>query len=81
VDVAGAVATSMAVAGFPEDKVCGMRTSLEEVLRRAVQGAPAREVRVRYAISSKEALAEIQDANPDRAQARPLTLHQHRSAT
>jgi hypothetical protein len=80
-DVAGAVATSMAVAGFPEDKVCGMRASLEKVLRSAVQGNIAGEVRVRYAVSPKEALAEIQDANPDRARARHLTLHQCCSAT
>ena len=80
-DVAGAVAMSMTVAGFPEDKVCGMRASLEEVLRSAVQGTPAGEVCVRYSVSPKEALAEIQDSNPDRARARPLTLHQCRSAT
>jgi hypothetical protein len=79
--VAGAVAASMAAAGYPDDDVCGMRALLEEALRGAVQADPAREVHVLYVVSPEEALAEVQNRGPGHARAKPLTLRQRRSAT
>jgi serine/threonine-protein kinase RsbW len=64
----GAVAAAMAELGYAEREICGMRVALEEALINAVKhghgGDPAKEVRVRYAVSPDEALVAVEDQGP-----------------
>jgi hypothetical protein len=76
---AGAVAASMAAAGYPDADVSGMHASLVEALRSAVQHAPAREVLVVYTVTPEEARAEVQDPGPGQAHGNAVTLRQRRS--
>jgi hypothetical protein len=73
---AGAVAASMAAAGYPDADVRDMHAALLQALHSAVQADPSGEVRVRYVLSPQEARAEVQNQGP----AKPLTLRQCRSA-
>jgi hypothetical protein len=75
--VADAVAASMAAAGCPDQDVGGMRAAVEDALRKALQSAPAAEVRVFYLVSPEEALAEV----CGNVRANAVTLRQRRSAT
>jgi serine/threonine-protein kinase RsbW len=63
--VLDAVALAMQAEGYSERDCFGMRLALEEALLNAVKhghrGDPSKEVRVRYHISSGQALAEVED--------------------
>lgn len=58
----------MAEAGFSEKECFGMRLSLEESIVNAVkhgnQGDPAKAVFIRFALSSRQVTAEIEDQGP-----------------
>jgi hypothetical protein len=78
---AGAVAASRAAAGYPDGDVRGLRASLPEALRGAVQADPSGEVRALYVVSPQQALAEVQGQGHGQAPARAVTLRRRRAAT
>ena len=66
--VVGGLASTMAAAGYSEKEQFGVRLALEEAvvngLRHGNGGDPSKEVRVRYAVSPQEVLAEVEDQGP-----------------
>jgi serine/threonine-protein kinase RsbW len=62
------VAAAMGAEGFPARDVFAVRLSLEEALVNALKHGhgddPAREVRVRYRVTSEQALVEVEDQGP-----------------
>jgi serine/threonine-protein kinase RsbW len=66
--VVGGLAATMAAAGYSERDQFGVRLALEEAvvngLRHGNGGDPSKEVRVCYAVSPQEVLAEVEDEGP-----------------
>src|SRR4051794_27163485 len=66
--VADAVVAAMAAAGYPDRDLFAMRLAVEEAVVNAVKhgnrGDPDRQVRVRYCVGERRALATIADEGP-----------------